>query len=141
LEDEIMAREFVGVIQKIKFGDETEVYHESYRDAFRSNPDWQEWNTPVRFNNGWRLFLYDPVDKAITVTAVIEEVSESSYEEFPWCNTLIADTIKVDPEIWIPLSELEAISGLEKIGKGPRPYWYLDENQAQQLLLDRVRSA
>ncbi len=131
-----MASTFVAVIQKIKFGDETGVYSETYRDEFRSNPDWQEWNTPVRFESGWMLLLYDPVEKAITVTADIERVTRSGQKHFRWCNTLVPDKIKVDPEIWIPLNAILTVPALEKFCKGPRPYWYISEKQRDQLLED-----
>lgn len=107
--------EIVAVIVKIRFGDESEVYPETYlRDLERDK--WNGWGTPTRYKyldgGGKKLILYDPIRKALTAEVEIRDVELQKGGAFPWRHNFSRGTVRIyRPSISV--ERVRAVQGLE----------------------------
>ncbi len=143
IHDCIFEQDYAGIIQKIAFGDETEVYakttseHWGYLDEMKRQ-EWSRWNTPQKYEKldgkGRKLLLYDPFRKEITVEVEIAKVEEHKEPGTFHCrNSFVPGTLKIyrNP---IPLSCINAIAGLENFTRGPGAKWNITREQYSRLL-------
>lgn len=132
----VFERDHVGIIQTLRFGDDTEIYPDKYQEQLRSG-ELDHWNTPHEYKqlSGTRrkLLLYDPVVRGITVEVGVERVSEARKEEgFPWTNTFVPETIRFfEPPIG--LDRIREVDGLHGFAKNQSPYRNLTHEQYREL--------
>jgi len=112
-----MSDDIVAVIGTIKFGDESEVYADTYLDELE---ECGQWCTPRKYHgldgNGRKLILYDGRRKALTAEVEIENFKKTDEEpDFPWCNKFRPGTVWVFPTP-ITLKHIHTVPGLEKLG-------------------------
>ena len=136
IHDCIFEQDYAGIIQKISFGDVSEVYEDKYLDELKAD-EWRRWNTPRKYEKldgtGRKLLLYDKSRSAITVEAEIQKVCRTNEERaFPWSNFFVPRTVKVyDPPI--PLERILAIPGFENFKSGRAANWNVTQEQYKLL--------
>lgn len=133
----IFEQDYVGIIAKVAFGDESEVYSEKYIEEMRKGL-WTRWNTPREYKKldgtGRKLLLYDNNLKAITVEVEIEKVEQTNEEpNYPWSNYFAPGTLVI-MEKPIKIDYIQRIDGFEKFSKERAPYRLLTHKQYKQLL-------
>lgn len=135
--DCIFQQDYAGIIQKISFGKDSEVYEDQYIDQMRANR-WRRWNTPRKYEKldgtGRKLLLYDKTRQAITVEAEIQKVSKTNGDRaFPWSNFFVPKTLKVF-NAPIPLDRILAIPGFENFKGGRSANWNVTREQYKLLI-------
>jgi hypothetical protein len=127
IHDRIADADFVGVIQKISFGDHSGVYakstdaHVGYLEELETT-EWGSWDTPKVYKQlsgtGRKLLLYDKTRQEITVEMEIESVRERRTKgDFPCRNVIAPGTLRVLPNP-IPVSHIVKIAGFEGFLRG-----------------------
>ncbi len=141
----VFERDIAGIIQKINFGHESEVFADKYLDEMK-NGVWDEWRTPRFYKEldgtGRKLLLYDRTRKAITVEIEIakvvgpDEVDES--KAYPWSNQFEKESISILNKP-IQLKQIRLVPGFENFGvhrKDRSPYRNITREQYQALKID-----
>lgn len=136
----VFERDHVGIIQTLRFGDDTEIYPDRYQEELRSGlrSGKIDWNTPREYKqlSGTRrkLLLYDPEVQGITVEVAVERVREARQEEgFPWTNTLVPETLRFfEPPIG--RERIRRVAGLHGFAKNQSPYRNLTHEQYRELV-------
>ena len=136
----IFDQDFAGIIQKISFGDMSEVYPDTYLDEVKK---WSDWNTPREYKKldgtGRRLLLYDKTRSAITVEAEIGKVEKfKNRGEFPVKNTFVPGSLKIDKQL-VPLARIQKILGFENFKSGRAAAWNVTQEQYRQLGISRTQ--
>lgn len=116
IHDTVFKQDIAGIIQKIQFGDTSEVYAGSYIDQMRAG-EWDRWNTPREYKDldgtGRKLMLYDRDRQGITVEVEIMKVERNDLDpKYPWANEFAPGTLKFF-EPAIPLSRIEDLEGFK----------------------------
>ncbi|OPL13431.1 MAG: hypothetical protein AVO39_10620 [delta proteobacterium MLS_D] len=119
IHDTVFSQDQAGIIQKIDFGDRSEVYEDAYLAEMKAG-QWTEWNTPREYKSldgtGRKLMLYDHIRKAITVEVEIARVERTEREpRYPWTNVFASGTLHVLEEP-IPVVHIRSIAGFENFG-------------------------
>jgi len=121
IHDRIIEQDIVGIIQKIAFGPNSGLSHNTFLDEFNSdNGIGLRWNTPREYKaldgKGRKLLLYDGTQPAITAEVEIREVRCTNDKAlFPWTNFYSKETKRVfEPPI--PLTRIQTIPTFEKFG-------------------------
>jgi len=133
-----MNDDFVGVMLKIAFGDESNVYPNDYLQRLKKR-EWKFWGTPRKcqelVGRGRMLLLYDPNLKAITAEVEIAKVRKVKVpHKYKWRNTFVPGTLNVFQKP-ISLEEIRSVEGFRKVGvPGDRPP-YRNVTRAQYLSL------
>ncbi|MEI8194460.1 MAG: hypothetical protein WCI73_00980 [Phycisphaerae bacterium] len=123
IEERIFEQDMAGVVTKISFGKDTEVFpettpeHTSYLDELLTDTSW---NTPRPYKEldgkGRKLLLYDRTREAITAEVEIKKV-----ERVPYARTFSSSNVFAGrPTIFsapIGLSHIRSIPGFENFGK------------------------
>jgi hypothetical protein len=141
IHDRIFEQDFAGIIQKIKFGDEAEVYaetndeHTGYLDTDVKR--WDEWNTPSRYDKldgkGRKLLLYDPVRKTITVEFEIAKVEPNkSRGKFSCRNSIAPGTAEIYSKP-IPLSHIKTIPHFKNFTNCKNGRWNVTREEYRRL--------
>lgn len=130
----IFDQDFAGIIQKISFGDMSELKPDTYLDEVKK---WSYWDTPREYKKldakGRRLLLYDKTRSAITVEAEIGKVERlKNGGEFPVKNTFVPGTLKIDKQL-VPLARIQKIPGFENFKSGRAAAWNVTQEQYRQL--------
>jgi len=134
--DCIFEQDFAGVIQKISFGDISEVYADQYIKEMR-NDEWDRWNTPRKYEKldgtGRKLLLYDNSLQAITAEAEIQKVYKANESRaFPWTNIFVPKSLQVY-ETPVPVARVIAIPGFENFKSGRSANWNVTREQYRLL--------
>ncbi|MGC1830412.1 MAG: EVE domain-containing protein [Candidatus Acidiferrales bacterium] len=141
IHDRIFEQDFAGIIEKIAFGDDSEVYaetndeHTGYLDD--DLKDWKRWNTPRRHDKldgkGRKLLLYDPVRKAITVEFEIAKVEPKKWRgKFSCRNSIAPKTAEIYSQP-IPLTHIEKIPGFRNFARGRAGAWNVTREEYRLL--------
>ena len=146
IEDRVFEQDMAGVITKIAFGEDTEVFpttktgvHTGYLDVL---PTDKAWRTPRPYKEldgkGRKLLLYDGTAnvKAITAEVEIKNVKHIRYaRSFPSSNVFAGKpTVYPSP---IRLAHIQTIPGLENFGKHRKdrsPYRNITRVQYRKLV-------
>jgi len=136
IHDCIFDQDFVGIIQKMTFGDWSGVDHNTYLEEMKKG-EWKWWNTPRKYKKlngtGRKLLLYDKTREAITVEVEIAKVEETKQEkDFPWRNTFVRDTLQFDEKL-IPLKRIVKVPGFENFVSARAPYRNVTHEQYRLL--------
>ena len=143
IHDRIFDQDFAGIIQKIAFGDWTEVYpyttkeHDGYLDEMKRG-EWTCWHTPREYKKlngtGRKLLLYDKKREAITVQVEIQQVRKMKrVGGFPWRNSFVSKTLRFDKGRWIPLPRILKVPGFENFTSGRAAAWNVTQEQYRLL--------
>jgi hypothetical protein len=137
IKERVFAEDLVGIIQTLRFGDDTEIYPDRYQEQLRSG-EIDHWNTPREYKqlSGTRrkLLLYDPEVRAITVEVVVERVSEEHREVgFPWTNRFVPGSLRVF-ETPIGRDRIRRVDGLHSFAKNQSAYRNLTHEQYRELV-------
>jgi hypothetical protein len=116
IHDCVFEQDIAGVITKIAFGDESEVYPDTYLREMRRD-EWDRWNTPRQYKNldgkGRKLLLYDGKKRGITAEVEIKKVSRiPRRRKWCWRNLFVPGTLRIFRKP-IPLSRIRSIPGFE----------------------------
>ncbi len=141
IHDRIFEQDFAGIIQKIAFGDDSEVYaetndeHTGYLDDDLEH--WDQWNTPRRHDKldgkGRKLLLYDPVRKAITAEFEIAKVEPKKWRgKFSCQNSIAPNTVEIYSQP-IPLSHIKTIPGFRNFTRGMAGAWNVTREEYRLL--------
>lgn len=141
IHDRIFEQDFAGIIQKIAFGDDSEVYaetndeHTGYLDDDLEH--WNRWNTPRRHDKldgkGRKLLLYDPVRREITVEFEIAKVEpKKGRGKFSCRNSIAPNTVEIYSRP-IPLSDIKKISGFRNFTRGMAGAWNVTREEYRLL--------
>ena len=134
----VLARDWAGVIHKLKFGPETELEQDTYLDWFKNVATFHTKNDSEALDGpGRMLVLYDPLRKAITAHAKTRciELAKQEDEGFPWAIRLVPgsqETLRTP----IPLTAITRVTGLKTFGRGRTAVWKLTRQQLDQLLAE-----
>jgi hypothetical protein len=136
IRDRIFEQDFAGIIQKIAFGNVSEVYPETYLKQMKAE-GWRHWNTPRRYEKldgtGRKLVFYDRTREAITAEVEIESVSKTNESRaFPWTNVFVPGTLSVYRDV-IPLDRILTVPGFENFKSGRAANWNVTREQYNQL--------
>ncbi len=136
IRDEILKKDYVGVIFTIAFNEVTEVREDTYQDEMR-NGQWTDWKTPGKCKEldgkHRKLLLYDPVKKAITVEVEINKVEKTDEGGgFPYSNKFAPGSLDVYQNP-IALENIRKIERFERFGIGQKVYRNLTHEQYKQL--------
>ena len=136
IKDRISKQDYAGVIQKINFGDWSDVHSDTYLEEMKKG-EWKWWNTPREYKKlngtGRKLLLYDKCREAITVEVEIAKVEETKQEkDFPWRNTFVRDTLQFDEKL-IPLKRIVKVPGFENFVSARAPYRNVTHEQYRLL--------
>lgn len=140
IHDKVFAEDIAGIIQKVDFGEKSEVYADRYLAEMIAG-QWTRWNTPRQYKHldgtGRKLMLYDRTRAGITLEVEIAEVIKANSEpEYPWTNVFAPGTIRVfDPPI--PLTWIRTVKEFENFGLHRRdrsPYRTITHEQYRQLI-------
>lgn len=138
IRDMVFEQDLAGVIVKIHFGDESEVYKDRYLDEMKSGM-WNHWNTPREYKSldgtGRKLLLYDK-HQGITAEVEIERVERTDVEaDYPWTNEFAPGTLRFfEPPI--RLDRIRSVKGFEHFGvyrKDRSPFRNITQEQYRQL--------
>lgn len=136
IRDEILKKDYVGVIFTIAFNEATKVRADTYLNEMR-NGQWTDWKTPGKCREldgkHRKLLLYDPSRSAITVEVEISKVEKTDEEEgFPYSNKFAPGSLDVYQNP-IELENIRKIKGFERFGRGQKAYRNLTHEQYKQL--------
>ncbi len=111
IKEQIFEQDIAAVIVKIRFGNESKVYRESYLDEFR-NGEWNDWHTRNKCDKldgkGKKLILYDKYHGLI-LEVEIEKVRKTNEEsKYPWSNKFVKNSLRMYNKP-IPLSIIKKI--------------------------------
>lgn len=135
----VFEQDYVGVVLKIKFGDESEVYPDTYLENLGTGK-WPQWSTPRKYNEldgrGRKRLLYDRTRQAITAEGVINRVKHTKEGRgFPWVNYFEPGSINVYSTP-IPIEHIHTVPGFENFGqhrKDRTPYRNITHEQYRLL--------
>jgi hypothetical protein len=141
IRDRIFEQDFAGIIQKIAFGDDSEVYaetndeHTGYLDDDLQN--WDQWNTPRRYDKldgkGRKLLLYDPDREAITAEFEIAKVEPKKRRgKFSCQNSIVPNTVEIYRQP-IPLSHIKTIPRFRNFTRGMAGAWNVTREEYRRL--------
>ena len=133
----IFEQDFVAVIVKIAFGDNSGVYPDKYLNEMREGK-WKNWRTPSKYKKldgtGRKLLLYDRTRQAITLEVEISEVKKTDeYKEYPWSNKFAPGSLKVYKNP-IEVANIEKIERFEKYRISRSAHRNLTHEQYRQLM-------
>jgi len=120
IKSRVFEEDFAGIIQKIKFGEKTEVDEKTYLTEMKTGKFSTQWNTPRQYKQldgtGRKLMLYDGTQKGITVEVEIEKVEETGSDPlYPWSNVYARGTLRVLKSP-IPLERIQSVPGFKNFG-------------------------
>lgn len=133
----IYEQDFAGIIQKIKFGEKTEVDEKTYLTEMKTGKFSTQWNTPRQYKQldgtGRKLMLYDGTRNGITVEVEIEKVERTDSDPlYPWSNIYASGTLCFfEPPI--PLSRIQSVKKFKGFGKGRSAFRNITHEQYQEL--------
>jgi hypothetical protein len=142
IHDCIFDQDFAGIIQKVAFGDKSQIYSDTFIDELRSGAkgEWTYWDTPQKYEKldgtGRKLMFYDRTRRAIVAEVEVRKVERTNHSrDFPWTNRFAKGTLRVYRKgKRIPLSHILTVSGYENFTKAWSGHWNVTHEQYRLLM-------
>ncbi len=120
IQDMVFKQDLAGIILKIHFGADSEVYPDKYLKELKAD-EWDRWDTPREYKSldgtGRKLLLYDRTRQGITAEVEIKNVKRIKWAQaYPWNNIFAPGTLRVF-EKPIRLSRIRNMAGFEDFGR------------------------
>jgi len=141
IHDSIFEHDFVGIIQKVAFGDWADLHPETFIEDLESGArgKWRCWDTPQKYEKldgkDRKLLLYDSKRKAIVAEAEIRKVKKTNHSrDFPWSNFIAPGKLRVyGKSKRIPLEHILTVPGYENFVRSWSGHWNVTHEQYRRL--------